>query len=494
MPTSLQAPVARLTAKNIQSSLGLSEGDEMFISVEINNFPRLTCNLAHGKKGGTNVVEMVNDDIVKTVQSFQKSAWAPRDGEEGDLTFELEDGLGGSIKFEGCTSGLSLTASTGSWDYQLEADGVVSKLLCLNTSIYAQDMQRFRDVLEIEGDSVALRCKELLQKMIENWKNTVFDGMSANSKAIVGKIHAVNERFALPAWYKILENSAETTKITGLDEYVKRNEHKSAMHAVNTAIYNAYISNGNFKDMMMELMGLFQLWMVPSVDGKSMQFHRILDLLTAEPTDLEVDASVISFGSQSPSGLPITHVAAIGQKSPEHRESTEGNPDTLDYASVNMYAAIYPETVYTGGRILEINNPPWIAPLVVNYPDESLISRWTLDEVASEEFSNKLNVIVGEASDEAEKTILKDWVRTAYLDASLATSSIGFSLPLGAMSNLKIGKRYRIKAKTADGAVEIGTAMLSRINYNLSVRGGGGSALTGLGFTHFQAAGFQLPD
>lgn len=459
----------------IQSSEG--SADHAVLTSSINGF--YSCQVSSHTATSDTALKALASDAASAAAAEQNAMFSPRLAP--DASVRLTDGKGNTVQFSGFVTAPSHRMGVGGVGNSHTVVHESALLSAFAPYIYTAEVER-RDDINPLGPDLASRAKTMLEALTKAWQGEGRDRGLDVYEAIKDSIHA-NNQAVLPKVQKLLTDSAETTKIEGLDRIAS---HAGLNLGVNSAILKTLISAR--ADFFMNLLNMCAQWQLiyqPSMEAGGV--GRILRLQDAiakgSERSIAVKDFVISGGPMSI--IPITGVLVEGLPSSERRAS--GSPDDVTKFGITPASVVFYGSA--SGRVATAPLPPFLQrPLHTMFLTDGVDLSLSAYEQSQQEQASDLDDI---ASGPVRK-LAEQWARNHYTDLVLAPSNATLTCELDL--GWETGKSYQVKAKSAEtGGAVLFQGLLNTQEHIISTRGGSPTAESTLSFSHVLILDNTLP-
>lgn len=464
-------------------SLGSVDPISITITSAVNEFPSATVEFQPKQVTGA-AKSVLPSELTGIVAAAQASIFKAAE----DASIKAEDGLGGSISFNGFLSNFSYSVYVGNVGYQATVVHKSAILDVLKTSIYYTGRVPWRTYAESpKGDTkYGSWMSNVLSKTIEKWEEEKAS-MEQHTVAIQERQHTNNEK-ALALWYKLLGNS--TANNLNLSKMVDEPQFRESMTTSVVSVYSS--SFGRFMQTIQQFCMQFQLLYVPSLHDDVGNLVNIRDVLK---NGASKDALIQSM--QHSSGvkrvIPITQVLVKGLPDSFWRD---GVPQDVKNGAL-AHLSIVPNNVNSGG-VYEVTAPSWIPTTlypIQDTPDtpEATPAAGPPNLEAYESSRRIVNENYRKTISPSIRAVMDEWGKDVYVDVALADSTVNLVVALD--FSWETGKTYTVAAKAtgATAATILFEGFLFSLSHKLSSNEMAPQASTTLYFTHVRGVGFRLP-
>ncbi len=440
------------------------------------------------------VSEVLSTDVTDGMAALQGLNFALRSTPDSSVILSRDEET--KVELEGYCTGPSYGLMSGGVTRGVTIASQIALLDRLSMGIYRYDHADFAETDKLtSGDSWAARIKQATEFLVKTGQ-VHFQDYSAGDRERVLQKHAGNVAMGLPIWYKLLDDSVETTKSEALGNLDKGTD---ADVSINNGIANALIGVlsqpvQRFWNVLEQLCAMFQLVYIPTADKGSVGYlMKLSDVTRAEPTKVPVSIVSIDMSSATASLLPLQQVFALNASIaqwPPPPETTR--PEVI---------AGWPETAAATGIDMDVPMPGWLISGDVlgptSKPQEIAFDKPGLDDpIDIDTYASGVSQVVErsrKAQNDSIRALLQEYIQNIWCDVSLASSTANFAIPLN--PNWTAGSRYEIQDPASGKTMFIG--WLASVKHSVRIGGTGGrgegSAMSQLGFTHVTMGDFTLP-
>lgn len=473
-----------MTKSEIRAVTGNSNAgkatDFVRISAHVGGFASAEIR-THPESSGGDASKVLSTQLITKLAGYQRMMF---DGSAAaDVSITLNDGTGGSIKFNGYSSEPGTNTGIGNVGMVVNAVHAESLMDGLRMDIYVDNGSTKLTEEPAAETSIAKRIAFVTRRMIELWR------LSRDSQApdagIVDSIDAQNEK-CLRVWYQVLAASEETTQMKSLSGLSEAPEVDSRINGHIRQILQA--QRPSFMATIQALCGVFQMLFVPGLQadtGKLVMLASLLD--SPEDKDLVSNNVSLALGRRTTSPTGQVVVLGLGGSTipSDGWRDNFGTPPSL----VSSVLVRYPETLVAGRSSLSVPIPSWLSSLQANQLANAVLIEpaglrvGEVQKAAQEQIEVTQKIQSGLLSDAC-----REYAKNIFVDAALGDcrASISSALDL----SWECGKVYRIKMKEGG---PLFTGQLVSLVHTAQALQNNATANTQLTFGLVELDGFKLP-
>ena len=438
------------------------------------------------------VVDMLAADIAQKVGGYQDRLFELRSSWDSIVT--IEDGLGGTVEFQGYFSSPSysnLPGSTG-LNYVIVHESII--LSAFRSSIYGTSvtvrefLSKGGPVSQIQDINIAARFKKILKKVIALWEQNLPRKLPGDQLVALAAQHQQNQKI-LPFLEGVLDASTiQYDSLKGVVDYASKESYDLSDFILNQLVLP---HGSSFLDNIHAFEQNFQALLVPLVgdaDGNVAQLIPQKEAMgDAFPLSLPITEFNYSGGDKHM--LPVTSVVISNSSGVTFRAGAVA--PAINIPEQRLYA--YPETPITGGDVMYDTGPAWLSRVGIK-PDPTAareaarettggldINKWPIQRRAFVDH-------MGKTSDVKHMAVIKEWAKNLYNYAALEGSAATLNVPL--CVPMKPGVRYAVSNMAG---VPLFTGFLQQVSHSVSLQSRPPQAGTLLYFSHIEAGAFKLP-
>ena len=481
--------------------LGPVSTDSVKLSAAVNLHPLLEFTAFSGTEAAESSNPALSKDAAALMGSVQKLTFGARS--KPDCSVIIKDGAGGdALSFSGYLSGPNYRMNKGMIAPGFSMVAAATLLSNLKLDIYQtpwvtdpnEPSSTAQESIseKVKDGNLADRLANLTLETITFWEK--HKGGSPDpplSAAFKEKRHEANLNGPLDAWLKLLANSRslDTPWLAKLGNNTSKDYNRKFNEEV-LAILTG--TSRDFLDVVLTLLGAFQLVMIPSKDGGPGRLVTMSSLLTEAAQPLVLPASAIFLqGDNRSSLLPVQQIVVKGL--PRPRSVTA--PSAVDaYSLTGGVSAIgaYPLDVETAAGDVEFVSLPFYLSQVISWATQAVNEEGT-GAPTLEQLKKSLGQLsdkVVQFEDSVVNKLIEDYAKSLYVDRALGFTRTSIQIPLD--TSLWPGTRHMITNTRGDVLFH---GFLSGVQHSIEKKamGGGGAPSTTLDFTHIEFPGFTLP-
>jgi hypothetical protein len=479
--------------------LGKVSTDSVKLSAAINLHPLVEFTAFSGTEAAQASNAALSKDAAALMGQAQNLTHSARSAP--DCSVSIDDGAeGSSLDFSGYLSGPNYRMNKGMIAPGFSMVAAATLMSNLKMDIYqvpwVVDASKESSLAQssiaenVKEGNLSARLAKLTTETIAFWERQKAGSPDPPlSVAFKEKRHAANQNGPLAAWLELLSNSKDldTPWLSKLGDNIDYNrKFNEEVLAILTG------TSRDFLDVVLTLLGAFQLVMIPSKNGKPGKLVSMTSLLTEDPKDLALPASTIFLqGDNGSSLLPVQQIVVKGTPRPRYKLA----PETTDaYSLTGGVSAIgaYPLDVETAAGDVEFVSLPFYLSHVISWATQE-----TNEEGEGAPTLEQLKKSLGQMEDKVVQfqdnvvnKLISDYAKSLYVDRALGFTRTSIQVPLDV--SLWPGTRYRVTNSNGDALFH---GFLSGVQHSIDKKamGGGGAPSTTLDFTHIEFPGFTLP-
>lgn len=458
--------------------------DRADVQSRVGTFPQISYTSHPGEDRGQ--AKFINAaEFISALAADQENAYS---GTPDPVTLVMVDGKSAGDSYPALITSPSYSTGIGYTGRKKNGVHEAAILIGLRTDIYTGAKDEWRTDNNPGSASVATRLKELTEFIIKEWEDNGGDA-SEISEETKQAIHTQNEP-RLSIWYKILEDSVDTTEIEALGAL--KDENPAVNAGVNSWMVSLLRSSKqNFMGVVQAFCSAFHMvYEPPSPDYSSGRLVKIVDLLEEDPEELSVMVVDEDLTAGPVRTLPLKKVIITGVSTTEYRDNGDMKDGRNVIGASNI--AEYPPGEFTGGSIQSFGKPPYL-------PDAVRPTAAGLDANAGLTSSNYqqsvTNLRDGVNGYITDSVIALCEYHAKGLYANLALSNSQASLNTELDLRWRAGRRYKVTATSKEGEDIIFTGILMSVTHSLSSNQDSPHASSNLNFAYVEAEGFtfELP-
>lgn len=451
---------------------GAFSADGLRFEMDVNSFPMVSASMVDTSAGA--VQTPVSGDVIKRIGELQQQRLAGRSAP--DFSVDAQDGIGGSISYEGYTSSPILDITKVSSTDKIASVGQAAMMDALDLSIYragfvseraetgAQEGQLKSIPAAANGD-INKVLEDITTALVENFEPTLAGESRAIAKQLLVIQHEINTGGPLDDWLSLLR--ASDVKFKSWDAAFAKCP-PIARQLTEHARQALVAKTPGFWNTIRALMSHFQMFYVPSFDGIG-RFERADKKLEKPTATVEVSLSGISVADGSPRILQPGGVVMMGSAAPAERVETEAS------ALTPRVVAYAPDPLLRG-FIQQEPIPFWLMreggiPILGSEVDTRSGDTTKVDlSLAARRVRRKAGLAYKQEVDTVSEGIMTELCSLMFQEIQLAHATAGLTLPLDFSLNQHIGKRVTLRIRGADGGEF--TAFVSGITHSVDLRAG----------------------
>lgn len=336
----------------------------------------------------------------------------------------------------------------------------------------------------VGGNSLAARLYNVTKVMVDNYSKTRRGGNEGDFDTNTDKdIHAQNMRI-LPLWIKLLEASADSTQLAGL-EGLEPDDTLSVQ--LNSWLITALRSSkGDFMATLLGIAGAFNCVLQPPGPQLPVGRLALVSYLLNDTKSLKVKIlrqGQLALGSHKL--LPYTAVQIVGMPSsaynPQHNYRASSVPNTKRDGVVT-----WPPGAAGSGRVFSTSPPGFLLTNSTQIAEE-----FQSYGLGGDHFKQSIQAGVAAQQTRITKPAVKlceEYAKGIYINLALAPASANFVVE--GNLDLQGGQHYAVSGP--DGKLFSG--ILSQLQTTIATTGpAAGEVNSTLTFSHVEASGFKLP-
>jgi hypothetical protein len=464
---------------------GAYSAESVNIRLAVNEIPTATVCVV--QKTEAIVKSVMSQEVLDVMRERQVKRLAGVD--KTDMTVEVSDGVGGTLKLNGYLVSPMLDLSPTKVADQFTILGGDGILDALDLSIYKAGSKSLRGEGSTTSDGSpqldpipAARTGQIPQLinaitkiLVGNYDKSRGMEDGASSKLMLDQQHATNIKRPIEAWYAVLEKSK--VHYESWDEAFKESP-EMAGNMTEGIKQMLTRKAGGFWSTINGLMAAYQMYYIPDTEGSG-RFVRADSRVADTTTSKDISVSRLSIADGSRSVIPLGGIVMVAPAAIALRGETQ-----VEIPGTAGVAGQYPDPLRPGYIQREVP-PVWLA----DARGRSIVGS-KLDKSRSS--TDKPNFRIpaylirrSDVSDHKTKSdtttskVLNEVCKIIFLDAQLANSSVSVTTPVDL--KVKIGERVTVNI----GGGGSFTGFVREVSHSIDLRDGKElSSFTQINFTH----------
>ena len=442
-------------------------------SMDVGGFPSVSATISDpGAKVGVHVP--MSRDVISRLAKLQEQRLAGRT--EPDFNVSADDGLGGTIDYEGFIAAPVLDLSKISTVDRISSVGRAALLDALDLSIYrggyalerqesGSDLKRIKAA---ETGNVTEVLRAVTDVLVSNYDAVLADEYMPVAQEMLRIQHEVNNDGPLELWQEILEASDVEYK-----SWAKAFEVSPEIaRALSTRVKDMLETKSDgFWGQVVDLMESFRMHYIPEFNGTG-RFERVDKKMEDPQVTIKASVTGLSIADGSSRILPPGGVVMMTRAAPTERQESQADPNI-------PRAVAYAPNPLLPGFIARASPPFWLLreegiPILKPEVSETIFSKVkNLDlgrraayKITGREYKATVDTV--------STGIMTEMCEVMFKEMQLAQSTAVLQLPLDFTLNEHVGKRATIEIES--GSILRGggsfTAFVSGITHSVDLQQG----------------------